>query len=139
MGPDIPSLSELRKGSRPRQVFLAVTCLLGLAAFALLASGIFVGIKWDDEPWYVAKAYRFVLGDRPFRDDIGVSGFWVFLYPFVWMFYKFTGGTEGIIPFMRGVSVLVRGLVKTRGVSPAPASAKGTPPGAGGRLIQRGF
>lgn len=49
------------------------TVLLALAAFMVLGlcfARLFFGVDWTDEAFYAAIPYRFVLGDRPFTDEM---------------------------------------------------------------------
>ncbi len=72
------------------------------ALFFLFFLRMFFGVDFTDEPWYIAMAYRFVLGDKPFVDELLLmQGFALITAPFV-KFYLLLGfGTEGIVLFFR--------------------------------------
>jgi hypothetical protein len=58
--------------------------------------------EMTDEAFTAALPYRFLLGDRPFIDEINsaqTAGF--ILVPFVWLYLKVVHSTVGIILFMR--------------------------------------
>jgi hypothetical protein len=80
----------------------------GLACLLALAQRFRFGTDATDETFSIALPYRFVLGDRPFVDEISIqqtAG--IVLYPFVWIFVKVTGGTTGLVLFVRAVHLLV--------------------------------
>ena len=55
-----------------------------------------------DEALTAALPYRFILGDRPFIDEINSAQTATFiLIPFVWLYLKVVHSTTGIILFMR--------------------------------------
>lgn len=70
-----------RKASRTQ-----VTLLAGLtvAVLALCYARLFFGVDFLDEAFYAAIPYRFVLGARPFVDELNISQTFAFLtYPLV--------------------------------------------------------
>jgi hypothetical protein len=73
-------------------------------ALVIVCAGIrlFKGVDFEDEGYYAAVAYRFVLGDRPFVDQILAhqTAFLLFT-PLVWLFHWLTGGTQGLVLFLR--------------------------------------
>jgi len=84
-----------------------------LAAFALaaLALGywrIYYGVDFTDEAWYVAVPYRFVLGGKPYVDELSVpqTTTAVVLTPFVWLYHALVGRT-GLILFVRHLHFLI--------------------------------
>jgi hypothetical protein len=65
----------------------------------------------SDETFSIALPYRFALGDKPFVDEISIqqtAG--VVLFPFVWLFVKVTGGSTGIVLFVRAVHLLFKAI-----------------------------
>lgn len=55
-----------------------------------------------DEPYYAALGYRFATGTRMFVDEWHISQMFGFLtMPFVWLFMQVTGGTDGVVLFLR--------------------------------------
>jgi hypothetical protein len=60
------------------------------------------GVDLGDEALNVAIPYRFVLGDRPYVDEINPTQSAAFFsYPFVRVFVEASGGTEGLVLFLR--------------------------------------
>jgi hypothetical protein len=73
-------------------------------AFTLLAlwNRFRYAAELTDEAFSIALPYRFVLGDKPFVDEISsaqTAG--IIVLPFVWLFVKLTGGTTGLVLFCR--------------------------------------
>lgn len=83
--------------------------LAGMTALFLIRS-VF-GFDWSDETYYLALPYRFSLGDRPFIDswDIHQTGA-LLLAPVLWLYRLITGGTTGVILFMRILYILADAL-----------------------------
>jgi hypothetical protein len=88
-----------------------------LAAFTLAAVGasywrLYYGVDFTDEAWYVAVPYRFVLGGKPYVDELSVpqTTAAVLLYPFVWVYHSLAGRT-GIVLFVRHLHFLVAAVV----------------------------
>jgi hypothetical protein len=91
--------------------FFAIVLALFCAVFRLTR-----GVDFTDEAYYAAVAYRFVLGDKPFVDQILVhqTAFLLFT-PLVGLFHWVSGGTEGLVLFLRimflGFSTFVAAVV----------------------------
>lgn len=78
----------------------AVVALSGCTALAL--ARLRLGVDFTDEAWYVATAYRFVLGDKPYVDEVFLmQGAALFTWPFIGLFRWLHGGTGGLILFTR--------------------------------------
>ena len=85
-------MPQARNGSCAlRMIATVISC----AAFRLLR-----GVDFTDEGYYNAVAYRLVLGDKPFINQILVhqTAFLLFT-PLVGMFHWVTGGTQGLVLF----------------------------------------
>lgn len=70
------------------------------------------GVDFTDEAYYNAVAYQFALGDQPFVDQFAVhQTAFVLVAPLIWLFHGCTGGTEGLVLFVRltflGFSIVV--------------------------------
>lgn len=79
-----------------------------LVMFALFLVGIRFRIGLTDESAYFAGAQRFARGERPLVDEMHLAQFsCFFLMPFYSLFKAVTGGTEGLILFMRHVYLLL--------------------------------
>jgi hypothetical protein len=77
------------------------------AAVGATAYRLHLGTDLRDESFYVAEPLRFALGDRPFVDDLDIRQLSaLLLVPFVWLYVAVTGGSEGIMLFMRGLYLL---------------------------------
>jgi hypothetical protein len=74
-------------------------CLL---ATALTYARLYFGVDLDDEAFHVVVPYRYVLGARPFVDEINITqvGAGLLAYPFFAAYYHLVG-LDGIILFSR--------------------------------------
>ncbi len=82
----------------------AAVITLGAVVLAVAATAwrLRYGISWYDEAWYVAIPYRFVLGSRPYIDEVNANQFFgILTYPLVWLWVQLTGSTDSIVLFMR--------------------------------------
>lgn len=97
----------------PRYDRLALAC----TSVALIATYIrlYFGVDFTDEAYYVARAYQYVLGAKPWVDDISLIPFAILTVPFVKLYCWIVGNTDGIILFTRhlyfGLNCLVASLV----------------------------
>lgn len=92
-GDGMPRASKILLGV----VAVAVT----VAAVVAMAWRLRFGVDFGDEAYYIGLAYRFVLGDRPFVDEMSLLQIASFLtYPLV-KAYVALHGTYGIVLFMR--------------------------------------
>lgn len=60
------------------------------------------GFSLADEAYYIAMPYRFLLGDKPFIDELMIhqtAG--LLTFPLVWTWVHLTGSTHAIVLFMR--------------------------------------
>jgi hypothetical protein len=80
-----------------------LVCLAIFAATAaVLLSRVYRGIDFTDESFNAALAYRFVLGDEPFRDELAVHQSAALLtVPAVWFHDRLAGGPDGMVRFLR--------------------------------------
>jgi hypothetical protein len=84
------------------QVLTVAVALLGMLAIGANVYRLHYGVDVSDESFYVAMAYRFALGDRPFIDEFMVTqGAALLLYPALKLFVWIREGTEGIILYSR--------------------------------------
>jgi hypothetical protein len=99
----------------PIEVWLfGVALLFAVIALISVFLRLPVGTDHADEALYVAMPYRFFLGDRPFIDEYWYSQLpGLFLEPFVHLFVRWTGGTDGIILFFRELFFLFWLMVAT--------------------------
>ncbi len=76
---------------------------------------LYFGVDFTDEAYYVARAYQYALGAKPWVDDISLLPFAILTVPFVKLYYWLVGNTDGIILFTRHLyfafNCLVAGLV----------------------------
>ena len=113
MIPQQPPIKVLEE----RSIAEGLVCFFAIA-LALLCAGFRLtrGVDFTDEAYYAAVAYRFVLGDKPFVDQILVhqTAFLLFT-PLVDLFHWVSGGTQGIVLFLRvmflGFSISVAAVV----------------------------
>jgi hypothetical protein len=83
----------------------------GIALLLALWHRFQYGVELTDETFSIAMPYRYVLGDKPFVDEVTIqqtAG--ILLFPFVWLYVKLTGGTTGIVLFVRGVHLLIKAV-----------------------------
>ncbi|KZE64098.1 hypothetical protein AWM68_13410 [Fictibacillus phosphorivorans] len=82
--------------------FLAV-----ITTLALTYRRLFYGVDFTDEAFYSGIPYEFVLGIRPFIDELNFLTFpSLILYPFIKVFYMLNNGTEGLILYNRHLFLL---------------------------------
>lgn len=80
---------------------IGITILLGVS-FLVLFWRCFQGFDWSDEPFYIATANRFYLGDKFVVDDWNPAGIAsLLLLPLLTVYRTIVGSTEGIILFFR--------------------------------------
>lgn len=87
---------------------MALAWIAGIVSVLFLLQRFRYGIDFTDETFSIAMPYRYVLGDRPFVDEISIqqtAG--VLLFPFVWLWVKVTGGSTGLVLFVRLLHFLV--------------------------------
>lgn len=101
----------------PLAALVGVTILCVL----LVAWRLRYGVDWTDEGLYVALPWRFVLGDRPFIEELDLHQTAALItYPFVWAWMRVVGSNTGIVLFLRvlwlafvsGVAVVGYSLMK---------------------------
>ncbi len=91
---------------------LAIT--VGITTVILTALRLFYGVDFNDEALYAAIPYRYALGARPFVDELFFQQIsTVFVYPWVKLFYLITGGTTGLILYLRFVWLVFMASVGT--------------------------
>ncbi|MDZ4178147.1 MAG: hypothetical protein U1E29_02765 [Coriobacteriia bacterium] len=82
-------------GARLLIGFAAITC-------ALMLWRLRYGIGLTDEAFYMALPWRFVLGDRPFVDELNfMQTAGMLVAPLVYAWTKVMGSTDGLVLFMR--------------------------------------
>lgn len=73
-----------------------------VAALGFTFYKLHFGVDFDDEAFYLAMPYRFVLGDVPFVDYLDLQQTAAFLtYPLVKVWYALHGDLDGIVLFHR--------------------------------------
>lgn len=90
------------------RVQLAVVCALAVFCVIAVAYRFLFAFEPSDEGFSLALAYRFVLGDKPFVDEISIqqtAG--IVIYPLVWLYVKLTGGSTGLVIFGRCVHLFI--------------------------------
>lgn len=87
-------------------------CIIFVYGILILAALIFrarLGVEITDEAYYAAEPYLITKGAIPFVNMwMFQCGFAYIMTPFVWMFNMITGGTEGIILYLRLISIFVK-------------------------------
>ncbi|HSL95386.1 MAG TPA: hypothetical protein VLA35_05660 [Thermoleophilia bacterium] len=105
----LTALSEAEKRSS-----LLTACAAFVAAAVVGAVSYRIGLGFDpqDEGFAVVVPWRWALGDRPFVDEMNLMQTAGFLtYPFVKAYVWVTGGSEGIVLYLRQLYVLWVGIV----------------------------
>lgn len=83
-----------------------------VAVLALLYNRLYFGVEFSDEAFYVAIPFRFVLGDRPFIDEMNMAQtMGLISYPFLKLFYLVSHSTEAVVLFMRHLFFVFYGLI----------------------------
>ena len=88
----------------PRIFYIVLTAV----ALAAMLARCFFSVITTDEVFNIGEAYRTVLGQKFMVEN------WDFFqvgdslnYPFIWLFYKITGSSEGIVIYSRICSVFI--------------------------------
>ena len=103
-------MSRLKIKNR-NQIIDLIAVAFCVALFLLYSYRIRFGIGHMDESFYLSIAQRFAKGDRPLVDEWHVTQLSdLFLVLPYMLFTKVTGGTEGIMLFMRQLFVTVNAL-----------------------------
>lgn len=85
--------------SRPLKILVALFCA---ACLVKTFVRLFQGADFGDECAYIAIPWRFILGDRPFVDEINPIQTSTFItLPFIRLFVWGTGGLDGVVLYMR--------------------------------------
>lgn len=96
--------------SSPRFATVVVV-LCGVFALGALVHRLRFSADLSDEAFSIALPYRFALGDRPFIDEVSTAQTaGLLLLPFVWLFVKLTGGSAGIVLFVRFVHLFIKAI-----------------------------
>jgi hypothetical protein len=87
-----------KRRSRMQVVILSACALAALLAYVRL----YFGVDLDDESFHIVVTYRYVLGARPFVDEVNLVdiGAGLLTYPFVSAYYHLIG-LGGIVLFWR--------------------------------------
>ena len=97
-----------RRREKPERTDLLFLCFLAVLALVLLWRCRF-GFASNDEAFYLTIPYRLLQGDALLTEEwhlSQLSGF--LLMPAVWIFTTLTGGTEGILLFMRYLCIITQ-------------------------------
>lgn len=97
-----------RRREKPERTDLLFLCFLAVLALVLLWRCRF-GFASNDEAFYLTIPYRLLQGDALLTEEwhlSQLSGF--LLMPAVWIFITLTGGTEGILLFMRYLCIITQ-------------------------------
>ena len=88
-------------------IILTVLILLGAVGIR-----IFFGVDFTDESLYVALPYRFILGDKPFADELSTTQTaGIIIKPALQLFCQIMGSSDGIVLFTRGLHYLLSVIV----------------------------
>jgi hypothetical protein len=86
----------------PRRLEMLACLAVAAAVLVLLVTRDLRGIDFTDESFHAALAYRFLLGDVPFRDELAVHQTAALLtVPPLWVYDRIRGGPEGLVLFLR--------------------------------------
>ena len=97
-------MKRIREKMKYYDVLSVVICAV---VFVFFFVRVRYGINRVDESFYLTVAQRFARGERPLVDEWQLSQLSdLFLVPFYRLFVAVTGGTEGIILFMRQVFLI---------------------------------
>ncbi len=103
----MPTGQERTEGTSARGFGLVTSALLVLAVIGGVLwtfRRLSYGLDFNDEAFYATLAWRFVLGDKPFVDEVNpVQGAALLTRPLVALWTRSQGGTDGLILFLRWV------------------------------------
>jgi hypothetical protein len=97
---------------RNRTLVKSELTLLCVSLFALNIPRLWFGLDTTDESFYYAIPLRFILGDKPFLDEIDVHQISMLFYiPFLKPLLLLNGTLgDGVVLYMRGVFLVASGL-----------------------------
>lgn len=120
--------AESLTGSRHLDLALELVAATTFAATLVLSwHRLRYGVDLSDESFYAVVTQRYVLGDRPYVDEVNLRQTSSLLtVPFYWLYLHLTGGTDGVMLFLRhlylGVQLLVAACVYRFAVRLVPRS-----------------
>jgi len=89
----------------------SVMILVGALAALLLYPRLFISADFTDEAYYVALPYSYLLGQRPYIDELSLAqNPGALLLPLVKGYVALSGGTSGIVLFFRHLFLLLNFL-----------------------------
>lgn len=89
----------------------AVALVFGVSLVLALAHRFRFGAELTDETFSIALPYRFVLGDRPFIDEVSTAqSAGLVVFPFIWLYVKLKGSATGLVLFARGLHLLFKAV-----------------------------
>ena len=98
-------MERIKASDKKHHIFYIVLTAVALAA---MLARCFFSVITTDEVFNIGEAYRTVLGQKFMVEN------WDFFqvgdslnYPFIWLFYKITGSSEGIVIYSRICSVFI--------------------------------
>ncbi len=95
-------LHALSQEEKQRSLLTACAALIAVAIVGALSYRIGLGFDLQDEGFAVVVPWRWAMGDRPFVDEMNLLQTAGFLtYPFVEAYVWVTGGSEGIVLYLR--------------------------------------
>lgn len=97
-----------KRRKKPERTDLMFLCFLGVLGLGLLWRCRF-GFASNDEAFYLTIPHRLLQGDALLTEEWHLSQLsGLLLMPAVWIFTTLTGGTEGILLFMRCLCVITQ-------------------------------
>lgn len=92
----------MSEGARATRLRAWSCAIVAGVVLALTLRRFFLGVDFSDEATYVALPYRFLLGDKPFVDEVNpIQTAAFFTLPLVWAWRSMTGGLDGIVLALR--------------------------------------
>lgn len=105
---DVKKMNDMKieMGRAEKRTIVAVFAIFLLIGAALVIRAQY-GLDLTDESYYLAAAKRFWSGDRPFREEwFPTQLIGILLLPVYGIYVTLSGGTEGIILFVRLLYIL---------------------------------
>ncbi len=109
-------LRALSQEEKQSSLLTACAALIAVGIVGALSYRIGLGFDLQDEGFAVVVPWRWAMGDRPFVDEMNLLQTAGFLtYPFVEAYVWITGGSEGIVLYLRQIYLvwvmIVTGIV----------------------------
>lgn len=108
----MPAPADVASDARSNRLLAVVAVAACVLLAGLTFRRLFFGVDFTDESFYLACAYRFLLGDTPFVDEINpTQSACLQTLPLLRLYAWASGGIDGAVLFMRMAFLVLCGTV----------------------------